>query len=60
VDDLAGGAWELTRSSVVRGDYVLRGGSFFHDRTTAQTANRNVTQRTWRDAAVGVRLCADP
>jgi formylglycine-generating enzyme required for sulfatase activity len=59
VDDLAGGAWELTRSSLGDGEYILRGGSFFHERINAQSANRNVLEKSWRDATVGLRLCAD-
>lgn len=60
VDDLAGNAFEWTRSSLGEGEFVIRGGSYFHDRKTAQVANRNAYARTWRDATLGMRLCADP
>ena len=59
VRDLAGNAYEWTRASPGDG-FVLRGGSFFHDRLTAHLANRNESVASLRDPAVGMRLCATP
>jgi formylglycine-generating enzyme required for sulfatase activity len=59
VDDMAGNAVEWTTSSLVPGDYVVRGGSYFHDQKTSRTVNRTVVVPTLRDATLGVRLCAD-
>jgi formylglycine-generating enzyme required for sulfatase activity len=58
LDDMSGNAYEWTTSSFVAGDYVVRGGSYFHDQKTAQTVNRTVTVPTLRDATLGMRLCA--
>ena len=57
--DMAGNAIEWTRASSGDG-YVVRGGSYFHDRKTAALANRSPINGGARDAAVGVRLCATP
>jgi hypothetical protein len=39
---------------------VTRGGSYFHDRKTADLANRNELTGELRDATLGMRLCATP
>ena len=59
IDDMAGNAFEWTLSVLDAGQYVVRGGSYFHDRKTAQIANRTVAIPGLRDATLGVRLCAD-
>ena len=56
VFELAGNAFEWTRAAAGAG-YVVRGGSYFHDRRTAHLANRNETVAGLRDAVVGLRLC---
>ena len=56
---MAGNAFEWTLSVLDAGQYVVRGGSYFHDRKTAQIANRTVAIPGLRDATLGVRLCAD-
>ena len=56
LDDTAGNAFEWTVTD--RGGYVLRGGSYFHDRKTADLANRNELPPSVRDATAGLRICA--
>ncbi|MCU0685761.1 MAG: SUMF1/EgtB/PvdO family nonheme iron enzyme [Polyangiaceae bacterium] len=58
VDDMLGNAFEWTRSSLEEGQFVVRGGSYFHDQKTCQSVNRNVAPASLRDAAVGLRVCA--
>ncbi len=57
--DLVGNAYEWTTGAGASG-YVVRGGSYFHDRLTADLANRNEATGGMRDPVVGVRLCATP
>ena len=59
IDDASGNAFEFTRG-VDPGTWVARGGSYWHDRKSAQLANREVVTSTLRDAALGARLCASP
>jgi formylglycine-generating enzyme required for sulfatase activity len=54
--DMSGNAFEWTVAD--RGGYVLRGGSYYHDRKTADLANRNESAAELRDATAGMRLCA--
>jgi len=56
--DMAGNAFELTSGE--GGTVVARGGSYYHDRKTANLANRNYYAMATRDASAGVRLCATP
>ncbi|HVV88611.1 MAG TPA: SUMF1/EgtB/PvdO family nonheme iron enzyme, partial [Kofleriaceae bacterium] len=53
--DTAGNAFEWTAGAP--GGYVLRGGRFYHDRKTADVANRNEAAPTLREASVGLRVC---
>jgi len=57
--DTAGNAFEWTRGERP-GSYVVRGGSYYHDRKTADLANRNETSSVIRDPTAGMRLCATP
>ena len=59
VDDLAGNAWEWTRSSLEPGQVVARGGSYYFAAASARLANREMPERTLRDITVGIRVCAD-
>jgi formylglycine-generating enzyme required for sulfatase activity len=56
--DMVGNAFELAVSE--NGGYVIRGGSYSHDKVTAQLSNRGEAPDTMRDSAVGFRLCARP
>ncbi|MFL5361311.1 MAG: protein kinase domain-containing protein [Myxococcales bacterium] len=60
IDDASGNAFEWVKSWLNPGEYLVRGGSYFHDRTTAQLPNRNVSVSSTRDATLGLRVCADP
>jgi len=57
--DTAGNAFEWVRGERT-GTYVVRGGSFYHDRKTADLANRNETGADVHDPSTGLRLCATP
>jgi len=57
LEDTAGNAFEWVRGE--RPDtYVARGGSYYHDRKTADLTNRNEAAGTVRDPTAGARLCA--
>lgn len=56
--DMVGNAFELVESE--NGGYVIRGGSYSHDKVTAQLPNRGDAPDTMRDSSVGFRLCARP
>ena len=57
--DTAGNAFEWVRGE--RTDsYLVRGGSYYHDRKTADLANRNETSGTIHEPTAGFRLCATP
>jgi len=43
LDDMSGNAFEWTTSSLVGGNYLGRGGSYFHDRKTIEVVNRAVS-----------------
>ena len=59
VDDMAGNVWEWTRSALEVDGYVARGGSYYYGRNTARCTERAVTEPSFRDASVGLRVCAD-
>jgi eukaryotic-like serine/threonine-protein kinase len=56
--DMVGNAFELAASE--KAGYTIRGGSYSHDRVTAQLPNRGNAPDTMRDSVVGFRLCARP
>jgi eukaryotic-like serine/threonine-protein kinase len=58
LDDMSGNAFEWTISEL--GGYILRSGSYQHDRKTAHLTNRSSMNEMVRDAALGFRLCATP
>jgi formylglycine-generating enzyme required for sulfatase activity len=58
LDDMAGNAWEWTTSALTPGQRVVRGGSFYHDRNSSRSSNREVPEQTMRDLTVGMRVCA--
>ncbi|HET7752703.1 MAG TPA: protein kinase [Anaeromyxobacteraceae bacterium] len=57
IDDAAGNVWEVTRA-LEPGEYVARGGSYWHDLKTAQIPNRERITPALRDPTVGIRVCA--
>ncbi|MET0401992.1 MAG: SUMF1/EgtB/PvdO family nonheme iron enzyme, partial [Cystobacter sp.] len=60
VEDMAGNAWEWTRSAVESGRVVARGGAYYFASGSARLANRELPERTLRDITVGLRVCAEP
>ncbi len=57
--DTAGNAFEFTRGERP-GSYVVRGGSYYHDRKTADLANRNEVAGDVHEPTAGLRICATP
>jgi serine/threonine protein kinase/formylglycine-generating enzyme required for sulfatase activity len=60
LEDTAGNVFEWVSSSLITGDYAIRGGSFAYDFIMAISINRTVTAPETRDATVGLRVCATP
>ncbi len=58
VDDMVGNVWEWTSSALVAGERLVRGGSFYHDRNSSRSTNREVPEPALRDLTVGMRVCA--
>ena len=54
--DTVGNAFEWTSGDL--GVFVMRGGSYYHDRKTGTLTNRNEFPATLRDPTEGLRLCA--
>jgi formylglycine-generating enzyme required for sulfatase activity len=59
LDDMAGNVWEWTRSPLAPSGYVARGGSFYFGKSSSRIDDREETEATFRDASVGLRVCAD-
>jgi formylglycine-generating enzyme required for sulfatase activity len=57
VDDMCGNVFEWTASSLSLEGYVLRGGGYYYDATTARIPNRQVPEPTIHDANLGIRVC---
>jgi formylglycine-generating enzyme required for sulfatase activity len=60
LDDMSGNALEWTVSEFAQEGFILRSGSYWHDRKSAQVTNRTPLDAKARDAAVGFRVCATP
>jgi eukaryotic-like serine/threonine-protein kinase len=60
VDDLTGNVWEWVTSSVLDGQVVARGGSYYFAGGTARINNRELPEPSYRDLTVGLRVCASP
>ncbi len=58
VDDLAGNVWEWTTHATQPGQFVARGGSYNYTAQVARIENREVPEADFRDASVGLRVCA--
>jgi formylglycine-generating enzyme required for sulfatase activity len=59
LDDMSGNAWEWVSSSLVDDEVVLRSGSYYYARNTSRVVNRQIPERSFRNAGVGLRICAD-
>jgi formylglycine-generating enzyme required for sulfatase activity len=59
VQDLAGNVWEITESVLDKGQFVVRGGSFYQNSRTMLNPNRNPIGSATRDQTIGLRICAD-
>lgn len=57
--DASGNVWEITRTMHGTG-YVMRGGGYFTDATSAHLANRQEITPEFRHLHAGLRVCADP
>jgi formylglycine-generating enzyme required for sulfatase activity len=58
LDDMAGNVFEWTLAE--EGGYILRSGSYQHDRKSAHLTNRSPMNARQRDVSLGVRMCAPP
>jgi serine/threonine protein kinase/formylglycine-generating enzyme required for sulfatase activity len=58
VDDLCGNVFEWTTSSLAPNERAVRGGSYLYDPVTDRVDNRQVSEATFRDANLGLRVCA--
>lgn len=59
VDDLAGNVWEWVSSSLGVNETVVQGGSYYDAKDIITIFNREVTEPTFRDVLIGMRVCAD-
>jgi formylglycine-generating enzyme required for sulfatase activity len=59
-DDMAGNAYEWTRSVQTPDALVARGGSWYHGDLSARSVNRASVEPRQRHVLVGVRICATP
>jgi len=60
LDDMSGNAWEWTRSSLVAGEVLARGGAYPLRQVNARITNREVLDPALRDLSLGARVCASP
>jgi formylglycine-generating enzyme required for sulfatase activity len=58
VQDLAGSVWEWVASVQDPQDAVHRGGTWWNNRNTSRSINREVSQVQTRNPLIGFRICA--
>jgi formylglycine-generating enzyme required for sulfatase activity len=49
----------MVASSEGAGGLVIRGGSYYFSAASARSSNRQPIPRSFRDIAIGLRVCAD-
>jgi formylglycine-generating enzyme required for sulfatase activity len=59
VDDLAGNIMEIVASDEIPGGLAIRGGGYYFSAASARSSNRLPIPRSFRDVAIGLRVCAD-
>jgi formylglycine-generating enzyme required for sulfatase activity len=59
VDDLAGNVMEMVASDHLPGGVVIRGGGYFFSPASARSTNHEQVPQSFRDVAIGLRVCAD-
>ncbi len=57
--DMAGNVWEWTRSALDDGKFAARGGSWYFGANSSRIPEREITEPSFKDLSVGVRICAD-
>jgi formylglycine-generating enzyme required for sulfatase activity len=57
IDDMTGNSWEAV-AATGGGEYVVRGGSYYHSGISARLTNREGIDRESRSYVLGVRVCA--
>jgi serine/threonine protein kinase/formylglycine-generating enzyme required for sulfatase activity len=58
VEDLTGNVWEWVASAQDPRDAVHRGGTWWNDRLTGRSINRQISQRQVKHPLIGMRVCA--
>lgn len=58
VDDMAGNVFEWVNSQFGHDVAVVRSASFFYSALAQRSTNRNLQDSSFRDAHVGIRICA--
>lgn len=57
--DMTGNVYEWTRSALLPGAVILRGGAWYYDQISNRLTNRTAAEPMTRDLRTGVRVCAD-